>query len=189
MKNPRGFVIIILVVVILAAAVHIDRFLHNTSVDGTSKSKEPDYISFDNGEKNTIDNKNPLIVIDDNDKGIEATSSSTGILFKNKKIRSYDGNKNRFFYGQLSSNLDVQKLTNDCQRWGVVTTIFDPNEAIVRVATLPFWCLVIVPDNKTPHNYMQKLHTLMPNNDSQDSSLSSKYLDNVFYLSIEQQLE
>ena len=115
MKNPRGFVIIILVVVILAAAVHIDRFLHNTSVDGTSKSKEPDYISFDNGEKNTIDNKNPLIVIDDNDKEIEATSSSTGILFKNKKIRSYDGNKNRFFYGHpvISMFKNLQMIVKD----------------------------------------------------------------------------
>ena len=35
-------------------------------------------------------------------------------------------------------------LTAPCARWGVVTTIYEPNEAIVRASSLPSWCLVII---------------------------------------------
>jgi len=41
-----------------------------------------------------------------------------------------------------------------CVKWGVVTTIFSPTDAVRAVANLDDWCLVIVADNKTPADYM-----------------------------------
>ena len=46
---------------------------------------------------------------------------------------------------------------------------------------MPTWCLVIVPDTKTPKDYMEKLAKLQDND--------VKVSDNVFYFSIEQQKE
>ncbi len=108
-----------------------------------------------------------------------ANSAATGEIFVNKKVRSFSGQR-------LVTNDDyesIRLLTEPCERWGVVTTIFDPTEAITRVANMPSWCLVIVPDLKTPDDYMDKLAALHSNGKG-DSSL-----DNVFYFSIEKQRE
>ena len=37
-----------------------------------------------------------------------------------------------------------------CESWAVVTTIFEPSDAVRKVASHPNWCLVIVADAKTP---------------------------------------
>ncbi len=108
-----------------------------------------------------------------------ASNSATGEIFSNKKIRSFNGQR-------VITNDDhesIKLLTKPCERWGVVTTIFDPTEAITRVANMPSWCLVIVPDLKTPEDYMDKLSTLQSNGKGDIS------LDNVFYFSIEKQRE
>jgi len=89
----------------------------------------------------------------------------------------------------------VKKKTKDCKRWGVVSTIFDPTEAIVRVANLPSWCLVSVPDLKTPHDYMEKLRKLQSEVDRRGSKKTARTgnlrnennLANVFYFEVEDQ--
>eukprot|EP00985_Skeletonema_marinoi_P035169 scaffold45832_cov672-Skeletonema_marinoi.AAC.1 len=73
------------------------------------------------------------------------------------------------------------------KKWGVVTTIFDPTDAILRLLSLD-WCLVIVPDLKTPKDYMAKLQSLVEDK----SSTSKQYaatanLDRAFYLPVEEQ--
>ena len=40
-----------------------------------------------------------------------------------------------------------------CDRWAVMTTIFQPTEAVRRQVQLPGWCLVVVGDKKTPPEY------------------------------------
>jgi hypothetical protein len=44
-----------------------------------------------------------------------------------------------------------------CSKWSVVTTIFEPSEAIIDAATKfgDDWCIVIVGDKKTPANFLQ----------------------------------
>eukprot|EP00979_Chaetoceros_neogracilis_P008868 scaffold1987_cov236-Chaetoceros_neogracile.AAC.8 len=141
-----------------------------------------------------------------------AANSATGTLFTNDVIRTFPGPR-----GLVRSDEQfppIAKITQECKRWGVVTTIFDPTDAIARVANLPSWCLVIVPDTKTPHGYMDKLAKLQQNNlkssfrkmnedatddgDDDDNDATDdearaenivSSLDNVFYFSIEMQQE
>lgn len=40
-----------------------------------------------------------------------------------------------------------------CDRWAVVTTIFEPSDAVKTVAQVPGWCLVVVGDAKGPNGY------------------------------------
>ena len=106
-------------------------------------------------------------------------NSATGFLFENKKIREY--------HGKLLTNADlirhpkIELTTNRCKQWGVVTTIFNPTDAISRVASLPNWCLVIVADLKTPQNFMSMFKTLQGRHQYQAS------MERVTYLSVEEQ--
>ena len=106
-------------------------------------------------------------------------NSATGFLFENKKIREY--------HGKLLTNADlfhhtkIELTTNYCEQWGVVTTIFNPTDAISRVASLPNWCLVIVADLKTPQNFMSMFKTLQGGHQYQAS------MERVTYLSVEEQ--
>lgn len=107
-----------------------------------------------------------------------AANSATGKLFDNKKFRSFHGQR----YVKNSKHFNsVERLSEDCKRWGVVTTIFDPGDAINRVANLPSWCLVIVPDTKTPKDYMDQFNL--------SQKLKGKITKNVYYFDLEQQEE
>ena len=137
------------------------------------------------------------------------TNAATGTVFTNVKIRTFDSSKKQ--YSRDSMNVDVSitnstirsNVINDedvtmkegnqsCQRWAVVTTIFDPTEAIVRVAKSTSWCLVIVADTKTPKNYTDQLHVMLQQQEEQDNRTSSSEDNllpsfNIFYLSVEKQ--
>ncbi|KAL9178473.1 hypothetical protein ACHAXT_003803, partial [Thalassiosira profunda] len=103
-------------------------------------------------------------------------NSATGTLFKGARVRTFRGGRllrsNRQ-YPAFDVNLSAYRA-HHCKRWAVVTTIFDPTEAVARVAKSPSWCLAIVPDLKTPSNYMAKLSTFVNTS-------------NAFYLSVEKQ--
>lgn len=119
--------------------------------------------------------------------GIPSINSATGSIFENKKIRTFtrSGNKARN-KNENNKMFDVpESMTKHCNRWGVVTTIFDPNEAITRIVEMPSWCLVIVPDTKTPRDYMDKLDRLQKQLSVNDQSVKEK----IFYFSIEEQKE
>uniref|UniRef100_A0A6S8YTD0 Uncharacterized protein n=1 Tax=Chaetoceros debilis TaxID=122233 RepID=A0A6S8YTD0_9STRA len=123
-----------------------------------------------------------------------AKNSATGTVFNNEKIRKYVGlsyyDKNidssasaddsKLFRPSTNESIlevlrvdDPGYISNHCNKWGVVTTIFDPTKAISRVASLPSWCLIIVPDTKTPDNYMEKLLQLQREKDNSDSDLTN----------------
>ncbi len=118
-----------------------------------------------------------LSTLSRNERRLLAANSATGETFSNEKIRSFIGQR----ITPTEEYPPVKTFTEPCKRWGVVTTIFDPSDAITRVANMPSWCLVIVPDLKTPDDYMDKLTAL------QDARNGRK--DNVFYFSIEKQQE
>lgn len=63
--------------------------------------------------------------------------------------------------------------TKTCSKWSVVTTIFDPSEAIQDAANMgDDWCIVIVGDRKTPADFL-------------DSKLKNN--DSVFYFDVAEQ--
>ncbi|CAJ1936581.1 unnamed protein product [Cylindrotheca closterium] len=88
--------------------------------------------------------------------------SSTGKLFRGEKIRDFSLPRAELTKTDIpSQSLPFENDFRDkCTKWGVVTTIFDPTEAISRVSNLPEWCLVVVADTKTPTNYMSTFQTM-----------------------------
>jgi hypothetical protein len=85
---------------------------------------------------------------------IEQHPAATGKEFSGEKIRTF-----------LESDLKVQlKFTNDfldekeskryaknmCDKWGVLTTISAPTEAVRRFLYKPDWCIVVVGDLQKP---------------------------------------
>ncbi len=127
------------------------------------------------------------------ERRLGAVSSATGgKVFDNEKIRTFHGI--RLSLDPNQQYAPIPTYAEPCQRWGVVTTIFDPSEAISRVASMPSWCLVIVPDLKTPHDYMDKLVALQADLQAErkgpvELREASVLLENVFYFSIDKQRE
>ena len=159
-------------------------------------------------------------------------NSATGSVFTNTKIRTFD-QKNRIFNHYSAASLKTEQGNNGhqnepsdnmidkdmstsmkitttsgknqkCERWGVVTTIFNPTEAIVRVINSTSWCVVIVADTKTPSDYTEQLQALLvPPSGRQDAdhhdkknhndtgsakpAVTNNLPDNVIYLSVKEQ--
>ena len=131
-----------------------------------------------------------------------AMNSATGRVFQDRQIRTFEdkrladlkhnkgqnlngtGNKgsNSMISG-ASINNDIDSFCHT-RKWGVVTTVFDPTDAILRLLSVD-WCLVIVPDLQTPKDYMEKLQSLVR---YMNTSYSAKAkLDRAFYLPVEEQ--
>ena len=84
---------------------------------------------------------------------------TSGKLFKGEKIRKFPENE-ILFRGQSSSAFsksdikileENQNSKHDCQKWGVVTTIFHPpSESVRRFMYRKNWCVVVVGDKGKP---------------------------------------
>ena len=108
---------------------------------------------------------------------VKATSASTGTLFLGEKTRSFTfplllQDESRHI--ELKGKYSFPRLTSDCDRWAVVTTINPPTEGVSSVAALSEWCLVIVGDTKTPKDYAK-------------TGKLENYDHTVYFLSIEEQ--
>lgn len=108
------------------------------------------------------------------------SSGSTGKRFSGDKIRSYERSEIDPFPESASTMIfQAKDFRNDeylngspsenCLQWAVVTTIFTPNESILRVSNLKWWCLVVVGD------------TISPDEDYKELVMK----ENVFYLTAE----
>ena len=81
-------------------------------------------------------------------------SAATGHTFSGKQVRNFPAEQFKFASFDLSKqNHKRTKMKPTCERWGVMTTIFEPSEALRRWVRVEGWCLVIVGDKKTPKNY------------------------------------
>ena len=120
---------------------------------------------------------------DDSTSKAAPKNSATGNMFGNQKVRSFSG-KRLPASTRKYPPIDVRANFTTCQRWGVVTTIFEPTDAVARVANSPSWCLVIVPDLTTPDHYMAKLKSL-----NATTTRERANVDNIFYFSIKKQRE
>ena len=101
-------------------------------------------------------------------KPAEAKNSATGKLFKGGVIRSFagamafDGSESTTSPGggapggvAAGGGSGAGSSASACDKWSVVTTIFEPSAAVKVAANVPGWCMIIVADNKTPDNYMR----------------------------------
>jgi len=117
-------------------------------------------------------------------------SATSGYSFyNNTKVRTYKGQRG-FDLGKLVNHPSgIPSMTTHCKRWGVVMTIADPTEAIVRVINMRSWCLVIIPDERTPRDYMEKLTVLCKQLKKQSNETNINIEQNVFFFSLDKQRE
>ena len=80
--------------------------------------------------------------------GDESLEGTTGKLFTGVAVRQYLGPKS-----SITAPASREKSRPWCRRWAVLTTIWEPSEAVRRQVKLHNWCLVIVSDRKTPAPY------------------------------------
>jgi len=89
-----------------------------------------------------------------------ASNSATGRLFSGQKVRTFDPSLLMFDDSGAAPGAPSTSTVFDggpsCERWCVVTTIFEPSVALTSTAKLPGWCTVIVGDHKTPLNYLAR---------------------------------
>jgi len=155
-------------------------------------------------------------------------AAATGQKFEGKPMRTYVG-PIQFSSSSSSSNNHIrtrQKEPDDdtereqapqilldgylsrkipgplaCQKWAVVTTIYEPTPAVRRVGNQlapSGWCMVIVADAQTPKWYMRYAGWKSKNKANQqqnnNTTISTKPIlstrgDNVVFLSVKDQLE
>ena len=82
------------------------------------------------------------------DTSLEGT---TGKLFTGEAVRKYSESEPKNSPTMVGAS--SKKGGPACERWAVLTTIWEPSEAVRRQVKLHNWCLVIVSDIKTPTEY------------------------------------
>ena len=81
-------------------------------------------------------------------------SAATGQTFTGKQVRNFPAEQFKFaFFDSSKQNHKITTMEPSCERWGVMTTIFKPSEALRRWVRVEGWCLVIVGDRKTSQKY------------------------------------
>ena len=77
---------------------------------------------------------------------ITSSKVTSGQEFQGGKVRTFPENDKVLFDRKINS----ATLPSNCTKWGVITTIFPPSEALKRFTYRTDWCLVIVADVLTP---------------------------------------
>lgn len=77
-------------------------------------------------------------------------TATSGKVYHIQRRREYNGERefDAMRRGQL-----LPKVGKNCDKWAVVTTIFEPSKAAMQLANLKGWCLCIVGDKKGPMEY------------------------------------
>ena len=82
-------------------------------------------------------------------------SQITGHAFSGKVTRRFTENRTFESFKQRDHPKSSKSSENGpfCKRWAVVTTIFEPSEAVRRQVRLEGWCLVVIADKKSVKEY------------------------------------
>ena len=80
-------------------------------------------------------------------------SGATGKIFSGEITRKFPKERLQFYSFQTKQNSKQVKDNPHCERWAVMTTIFDVSETVRRQVKLRKWCLVVVADKKSPETY------------------------------------
>lgn len=79
-------------------------------------------------------------------------TSSQGHVFRPKKVRTFRGSQ--IFCDSCHIVENSYEYQGDlCDKWVVMTTIFEPTKLSYQLANLEDWCVVVVGDLKGPRNY------------------------------------
>lgn len=143
-------VVVSVILFIIVVFTEIDiAFLINNSKELTSINLQSNHI-------NTVSRHGADEASSKEARGI----GNSGVLFKGDKIRTYTGQR---FFTDYNSDLATHLLrsghgalgtnASHCNRWSVVTTIFEPSDAVKQQAKLKDWCLLVVGDKKGPSSY------------------------------------
>lgn len=81
-------------------------------------------------------------------------SAASGAKWTGKKIRTFPPHKLKF-RGKFIKRPKTLNIDDSlkCAAWGVLTSIFEPSEAVRQFLFLNNWCLVVVGDKASPVNY------------------------------------
>ena len=84
--------------------------------------------------------------------GVVETSleGTTRKLLSGETVHEYSESK---LENSPTNSVRSEKRVPACERWAVLTTTWEPSEAVRRQVKLHNWCLVIVGDTKTPTEY------------------------------------
>jgi hypothetical protein len=163
-KRKNGFIIVFVIITLFNLRILEKVFEH-----------------LNDGNDNTFSRNNQSIQAFSN--GIRESS------FQHQKIREYRSS-NIISEGIFHPDL---ALTTNCKRWAVVTTTSNPTKGIKRFLDMPSWCLVIVADQDTPLEFMEKFGEQYLQEKYQqvkDGSQGDRgNLEKIFFLSREKQME
>lgn len=73
------------------------------------------------------------------------TTATSGGLFHMHKVRTYSG---PLIGVDLEESAKFPAQTEICQRWAVLTSVFEPTETVRQLEALEDWCVVVVGDKK-----------------------------------------
>ena len=80
---------------------------------------------------------------------VTSSRVTSGQEFQGGKIRRFP-ETNKVLFDRKINSATLQSSVANCTKWGVITTIFQPSEALQRFTFRTDWCLVIVADVLTP---------------------------------------
>lgn len=72
------------------------------------------------------------------------SSATGGSVFSMEKIRTYDGP--RLDHNLPQSTFPPPGESDMCERWAVLTSIFEPTDTVKQLADAEDWCVVVVGD-------------------------------------------
>ena len=92
---------------------------------------------------------------DEKQPGLIYGHATSGIVFTGNSINTFKEKDIRYrHYTTRSGHVsNLRHGTEGCDKWSVVTTIFDITEAVMKQSSLRDWCIVVVGDMKGPHEY------------------------------------
>ena len=93
---------------------------------------------------------------------LDTVPRAQGYLVSGATVKMFSGDATREFpkdsfkfsgYTSSSSGHVSTKPSPQCERWAVMTTIFEVSDAVRRQVRLRNWCLVVVADKRSPKTY------------------------------------
>lgn len=82
-------------------------------------------------------------------KAHETSSATAGKAFDMNKVRTFTGET---LY-EPENGVKFSSTPYSCDKWAVVTSIFDPTETVEQLAGNSEWCVVVVGDKNGPKQY------------------------------------
>ena len=132
-----------------------DNIFDNSNIEAISYIESTSFQPFNNDEE--------VVPNEDDTSDFEAllSDATSGRVFNGSSIRVFPSHLRKFDQ-QSTIHLSQKKTKSswNCQKWAVVTTIFEPQEAARRFLYRKDWCLVVVGDLGKPKVIYFTFHSL-----------------------------